>query len=115
MIDRKAPVLIFEYIKDRIIIEDKDSYDVYLTLGLDELTDFYLEIEFQSIDAVDYKKLMEYWNQLNRLKFSSTLIKREDIKITHIVVTEISTDNRGKFIWKCLSDDPLLYEGLESK
>lgn len=109
MEQKKEPVIVFESVADIVQIEDIYEYSVNLTLGLSDGNDFYLLIDFKNLNQEDYKILTELWEQPNRLKFSSKLIKKENYNISHIVVTKFNGNNLMEMTWECLSDDPDLY------
>ena len=112
MTNKKKPVIVIENADDKVRIENKFEYSVNLTLGLADGNDFYLELDFKELTKDDYKELIDFGNQLNRLKFESNIVTKEKYNITHIVVTETSANNLGEMKWKCLSDDPSLYKNL---
>lgn len=103
------PVIVFENKSDIIQIEDIYKFSVDLTLGLDEGSDFYLLITFKNLTEDEYKTLFNLWQQPNRLKFSSSLIEKENYNISHIVVTKFNSNNLLEMSWECLSDNPDLY------
>jgi len=95
--NKKEPIIVVENKPDKVKIEQTESFNVNLTLGLDEM---------------QFKKLVELSKLNRRLEFDSEIVKKENYNITHIVVTEFSANNSLNMKWKCLSDDPSLYEGL---
>jgi len=95
--NKKEPIIVVENKPDKVKIEQTESFNVNLTLGLDEM---------------QFKKLVELSKLNRRLEFDSEIVKKENYNITHIVVTEFSANNSFNMKWKCLSDDPSLYEGL---
>lgn len=110
--NEKEPIIVIENKPDKVKIEQTESFNVNLTLGLDEMGDYYLQIDFKDLNEIQFKKLVELSKFNRRLELDSEIIKKENYNITHIVVTEFSANNSLNMKWKCLSDDPSLYEGL---
>ncbi len=108
----KEPVITHERINDEITLEGKYTFNAYITIGLDELGDFYVEIEFKDLSTEKFKILANLSKLPRRLQINSNLINKEQYNITHIVVTSFSANNLLDMQWKCLSDDPSLYADL---
>ena len=108
----KEPVITHKRINDDITLEGKYRFNAYLTIGLDELGDFYLEIEFKDLSTEKFKILANLAKLPRRLQINSSLIDKENYKITHIVVTSFTANSLLEMDWKCLSDDPNIYPDL---
>lgn len=99
-------------IKDKIRLDEKYDYSANVTVGLAEGGDFYLVIDFIDLTMDDLKVLAQLSKLPRRLSIQSELIDKKQYKITHIVVTKFSASSNLTMTWKCLSEDPSLYNNL---
>ena len=109
---KKEPVIVVMNKPDKVFIEKSNTYKINLTIGLNESGDYYLQLDFNGLNEIEFKKLIELSKLNRRLEFYSDIIKKENYNITHIVITDFSTSNSSTMTWKCLSDDPNLYDFL---
>ncbi len=97
-----------ERVLDKVKIDEIYEYSVFTTLGIAKEGDYYIKLEFIDINFDDLRELISLYKLPRELKFSSELAHKLDYKITHIVVTNMSTTNEPTMIWQCLSDNPEL-------
>jgi hypothetical protein len=95
-----------EKILDSIVLEGEYEYSAYITIGLNKTTDFYVSLVFTNLNEVSFKKLAELSQLSQALKIESSVIKKENYNISHIVVTRFVANNKLSMTWECLSDNP---------
>jgi len=111
----KDPVITHRKVADKIKLEGQYYFTANVTIGLADGGDFYLEIDFTNLIESDLKILAELSKLQRELKINSDLIEKEKFNISHIIITSFNATRNIEMSWKCLSDDPDLYESLDVK
>lgn len=99
------PVIVIERSKDNIVLEEKYSFNVELTLGLDKGGDFYLDLYFIGTSIEERLTIIDLSKLPASLKINSKVIKDGGYNISDIVVTKMIANSDGLIKWECLSDD----------
>ena len=99
-------VITHERIKDTITLEGEYTFSVYITIGLEKSTDFYVEIEFLDLTKDSTLTVARLSKLSKALLIDSELIKKEGFDITHIVVIKFEMSSLLTAAWKCTSDKP---------
>ena len=110
----KGPIISHSKVLDYIQLEDEYNFSTLTTIGLDELGDFYLEIEFLDLKQEQFEILAKLSKQSKEIRINSNLIKREKYNIIHIVVTGFTANSLYEMTWRCLSDEPSTYLNFNS-
>lgn len=102
----KQSIITINRISDTIQLEGKYNFSAFITIGLRDSNNFYVELEFTKLNQDQIKILGDLYKLEKCLQFSSKVIDAQNYNITHIVVTNISGNNTPEITWKCISDDP---------
>ena len=90
-------VITHSKVPDTVLIEG-NAYPVYTTLGLTKEEDFYVEIEFKSLDQNTIFDVAAFNKVPKALMFNSELADLEGYAITHIVIERMHTNNRYEMV-----------------
>lgn len=102
----KDIIITIERTLDRVRLEEKMTFDAYISIGLVKGNDFYVKLEFIDLTNNTYRLLHDLFKLPKALKIESNVISKEKFNITHIVIESSNSDSLLNLTWECLSDDP---------
>ena len=101
---------------DQVVLEGRNKYSAYITIGLYTIGTFHVRLEFINLDVQGLKSILQLFNLSKSLRVESYVIANRNFNIKHIIVNKFFAGNKFEVTWECVSEQlsfsPVSYSSL---
>src|SRR5579871_728420 len=97
-------IITHENITESVTLDNKETFNVRLTVGLKKSSDFYIKLDFLQLTDSEFKQLVEFTKLERAIPISSPFFTKQGFDITQIVIYNFSAKSDYTMLWETTSD-----------